>query len=94
MPAVPPVPEGVVAVEDPEAPMPEVVPELDVPPDLGLAVDEDDGDMVPLAAPPAAPMPEAVPEAEPDMLGPDPQAAKALAKATANISFFIGNSLS
>jgi hypothetical protein len=61
VPAEPPV-EGTVAVELPDAPMPELVPELTEPLALGLVLD---GEMVLLAEPPADPMPDAVPEAVP-----------------------------
>lgn len=79
VPADPPL-EGVVAVELPEAPMPDDVPEEDVP--LGRACTEDPlGDDVadaepdgvesePVAEPPVDPMPDAVPEALPDAVVP------------------------
>ncbi len=87
VPALPPV-DGVVAVDEPEAPMPELVPELEVPPE-GLAVDEEEGVTEPLADPPVDPMPEAVPDAEPDMLGPEPQALRAAAQARARMVLLI-----
>lgn len=76
VPAAPP-DEGVVAVELPEAPMPEVVPEDEVPLDGVVleAADPEGVDIVPLAEPPDEPMPEAVPDAVPDAVV--PQAAKA-----------------
>lgn len=61
---------GVVAVELPDAPMPDEVRELEE----GEALDVE-GDIDPLAEPPADPMPDAVPLAEPDM--PVPHAARA-----------------
>jgi hypothetical protein len=75
VPAAPPV-EGVVAVELPEAPMPEVVPEEDDPLGAAEVDDEPDGDETePVAEPPDEPMPEAVPDAVPEAVV--PQAASA-----------------
>jgi hypothetical protein len=54
--------EGIVLVELPDAPMPEVVPELSEPLALGLVPD---GETVAAAVPPADPIPEADPEAVP-----------------------------
>jgi hypothetical protein len=54
--------EGAVLVELPEAPMPDVVPELTEPLALGLVLD---GETEVAAVPPADPIPEAVPEAVP-----------------------------
>jgi hypothetical protein len=91
VPAEPPVllPEGRVEVEPPEAPMPEVLPEDEVPPVLGLdeADEEPEGLMVPEAEPPDEPMPEAVPVAlpEPEV----PQAARAAVQAIARTYFII-----
>ncbi|HSW20838.1 MAG TPA: hypothetical protein VLJ86_26690 [Ramlibacter sp.] len=71
--------EGVVAVELPEAPMPDVV--FDEEPAALGVLELVLGDMEPLAVPPADPMPEAVPEADPDMPGEEPQAARERATA-------------
>lgn len=79
-----PLVDGIVDVELPEAPMPEVVPEVDDP--LPMLVD-DDGVAELLAEPPAEPMPEAEPETEP--VGPELQAARAPAQASAIINFFM-----
>ena len=89
VPAEPLLPEGIVDVELPEAPMPDVVFEdeapdgaVDVDPPDGFAVTDDpDGDTLPLTDPPVDPMPDAVPEAEPETPG-LPQAARAAAQAT------------
>jgi hypothetical protein len=69
VPAEPPV-EGTVAVEPPDAPMPDLAPEVDE----GVVA-------VPLAVPAADPMPEADPEAEPEAVV--PQAARPAAQARA-----------
>ena len=84
VPAEPPVPvpvpvDGVVAVELPEAPMPEVVPEDDEPLGVAVLADPEGVDSEPVAEPPVAPMPDAVPEALPEAVL--PQAASAAVKA-------------
>ncbi|MGZ5181862.1 MAG: hypothetical protein ACXWC2_15375 [Ramlibacter sp.] len=87
-----PLVDGVVVVEVPEAPMPDDAPDVDAPlpmllDEVGLE-DEVDGVAVLLAEPPAAPMPDADPEADP--VGPELQAARAPAQASAIINLFIG----
>lgn len=81
VPAVPP-DEGVVAVELPDAPIPEVAPDDEVPV-LG-AVDADEEpvgeETEPVAEPPVDPMPDAVPDALPDAVV--PQAASAAVQIT------------
>jgi hypothetical protein len=79
---------GVVAVELPDEPMPDVVLERE---DGDAVVSE--GDIDPLAEPPADPMPEAVPDAEPDIEGPEPHAANAAVKPRARRSFVIAGLL-
>ncbi len=83
VPAVP-VP-GVVAVELPDEPIPDVVPERE-----DGEVVEAEGDIDPLAEPPADPMPEAVPDAEPDIV--EPHAANAAVKPRAIRIFVIADS--
>lgn len=75
-----------VAVELPDEPMLELVPELEVAgTGVGFAVDCGwvDGVMVLPAEPPAEPMPEADPLVEPDIVGPELQAARDAAAAKA-----------
>jgi hypothetical protein len=76
-----PEPDGIVAVELPEAPIPELVPEVE---DGPLEADDEPAgvEIDPVAEPPVDPMPDAVPEALP--LAVVPQAASAADTPTAN----------
>lgn len=85
VPAAPPV-DGVVAVELPDAPIPELVPDDDEP--LGAADVEDEPDGVerdPVADPPVEPIPDAVPDALPEAVV--PQAARAAVQMTGRMIF-------
>ena len=78
VPAEPPV-DGEVAVEPPDAPIPDLVPDVD---ELGVdaLVDPDGVDTEPEAEPPVEPIPEAVPDALPVAVV--PQAASAALQIT------------
>jgi hypothetical protein len=67
--------EGTVPVELPDAPMPDLVPELTEPLALGLVLD---GETVVAAVPPADPIPEADPEAVPAHAAKPPAQARAM----------------
>lgn len=95
VPVVLPLPEGAVLVELPEAPMPEVEPEVDDPAEppvaLGELADlEPEGVTEPAVEPLADPRPEADPVAKPDIDGPEPQAARVVAKAAARMNLYMG----
>jgi hypothetical protein len=92
VPALPPEPDGTLEVELPDAPMPEVVPELELPPLDGDDELVADGPSEPLAEPPVDPMPDAVPDADPEAVVPQADSAVAAASIRAMVNLFIAYS--